>query len=137
MPKNKCLNELEKNLFFSHLAGTFWNHINKTIFLVSNSVEDIIIVKISTLVKSVINTVFTSLSRFFLSKHPKTLNNYLVYFFAIICFEFKGALSGLKQFLAIESPFDGNSFLFHLKNSFRSQDLWVLILTFWLCRKKA
>ena len=27
-------------------------------------------------------------------------------------------------------------FLFHLKNSFRSQDIYVLVMTFWSCRKK-
>ena len=45
-----------------------------------------------------------------------------------ICFSilnFKGALSGLKQFLATESSLNKNDekcFLFHLKSSFRSQD---------------
>ena len=36
----------------------------------------------------------------------------------------KGALSGLKQFLAAESPLKmiKNVFLFHVKISFRSQD---------------
>ena len=36
---------------------------------------------------------------------------------------FKGALSGLRQFLATESPLKlmKNAFVFHLKSSFRSQ----------------
>ena len=38
--------------------------------------------------------------------------------------ELKGALSGLRQFLATESPLnDEKCFLFHLKSSFRSQDI--------------
>ena len=38
---------------------------------------------------------------------------------------FKGALSDLRQFLPTESPFKmmKNIFLFHLKSSFRSQDI--------------
>ena len=36
----------------------------------------------------------------------------------------KGALSGLKQFLATESPLkDEKCFLFHLKSSFHSRDI--------------
>ena len=37
----------------------------------------------------------------------------------------KGALSGLRLFLATESPLKmmKNAFFFHLKNSFRSQDI--------------
>ena len=38
----------------------------------------------------------------------------------------EGALSGLRQFLATESPFfksDEKCFLFHLKSSFSSQDI--------------
>ena len=52
---------------------------------------------------------------------------------------FKGALSGLKQFLATESPLKimKNVFLFHLKSSFRSQDIQVFVLTFWSCSKTA
>ena len=36
-----------------------------------------------------------------------------------------GALSGLRQFLATKSPLKmmKNAFLFHLKSSFRSQDI--------------
>ena len=39
--------------------------------------------------------------------------------------KFKGALSGLRQFLAIENPAknDEKFFLFHLESSFRSQDI--------------
>ena len=39
--------------------------------------------------------------------------------------EIKGALSGLRQFLATESLLknDVKCFLFHLKSSFRSQDI--------------
>ena len=39
--------------------------------------------------------------------------------------DFKGALSGLRQFLATESPLKLMKifFLFHLKSSFRSQDI--------------
>ena len=38
---------------------------------------------------------------------------------------FKGALSGLRQILAAESPFqnDEKCFVFHLKSSLRSQDI--------------
>ena len=38
---------------------------------------------------------------------------------------FKGALSSLRQFSANETPFKimKNAFLFHLKSSFRSQDI--------------
>ena len=50
---------------------------------------------------------------------------------------FKGALSGLRQFLATESPLKMMPFLFHLKSSFRSQDIKVFFLTFWSCRKTA
>ena len=40
------------------------------------------------------------------------------------CFEVKGALSGLRQILATESLKDDEKyFLFHLKSSFRSQDI--------------
>ena len=30
-----------------------------------------------------------------------------------------------------------NAILFHVKNSFYSWDIYVLVLTFWLCRKTA
>ena len=42
-----------------------------------------------------------------------------------IQFNFKGALSGLRQFLAIEGPLknDEKPFLFHLKSFLRSQDI--------------
>ena len=36
-------------------------------------------------------------------------------------FSLKGVLSGLRQFFATESPL--KCFLFHLKSSFRSQDI--------------
>ena len=38
---------------------------------------------------------------------------------------FEGALSSLRQVLAIENPFknDEKYFLFHLKSTFRSQDI--------------
>ena len=41
----------------------------------------------------------------------------------------KGTVSGLKQFLATES------FLFHLKSSFRAHDIEMFVLTFWSCMK--
>ena len=43
-------------------------------------------------------------------------------------FTFKGGLSGVGQFLTTESPFRmmKNAFLFHLKNSVCSQNIWVL-----------
>ena len=41
----------------------------------------------------------------------------------------KGTLSGLRQYLATESPL--KCFLFHLKSSFRSQDIYDFVLTFW------
>ena len=39
--------------------------------------------------------------------------------------EFEGAVSGRRQFLATESPLKTikKRFLFHLKSSFRSQDI--------------
>ena len=45
---------------------------------------------------------------------------------------FKGALSGLRQFLANESPLKmmKKCFLFHLKSSFHLQDISVFALTF-------
>ena len=51
---------------------------------------------------------------------------------------FKGALSGLRHFLANESPLKmmKNAFLFHLKSFFRSQDVYVFALTFWSCSKE-
>ena len=51
----------------------------------------------------------------------------------------KGTFSGPKQFLAIESHLKMMkfAFLFHLKNSFCSQDIYVSVLSFWLCIKTA
>ena len=49
---------------------------------------------------------------------------------------FKGTLSGLRQFLATESP-DEKCFLFHLKSSCRSQDIHIFVLDFWSCRNTA
>ena len=43
--------------------------------------------------------------------------------------QFKGALSGLKQYLTIESPLKS-----HLKSFFRSKDMFFF-LTFWSCIK--
>ena len=52
---------------------------------------------------------------------------------------FKDALSGLRQFLATESPLKTmkDTFLFHLKSSFCSQDIQLFVLTFLSCSKKA
>ena len=47
---------------------------------------------------------------------------------------FKGADEGLRQFLIPESPLKLSP-LFHLKSSFRSQDIQVFGMTFWSCRK--
>ena len=49
----------------------------------------------------------------------------------------KGALSGLRQFLVIDSPLTmmKKCFLFYIKCSFSSQDIYVFVLTFWLCSK--
>ena len=45
---------------------------------------------------------------------------------------FKGALSGLRQFSAAESPLKMMKMLFiHVESSFRSQDIYVFIFTFW------
>ena len=50
----------------------------------------------------------------------------------------KGILSGLRQVLANENPFnDEKYFLFHLKSCFRSQDIQVFALTFWSYIKTA
>ena len=53
---------------------------------------------------------------------------------------FKVALSPLKKhlcYLLHWKPFknDKKYFIFHLKNSFRSQDIYVFIMTFGSCRK--
>ena len=47
---------------------------------------------------------------------------------SLVC-GFKGALSGLRRFLADENPFKmmKNAFLFHLKSSFRSQDIFKVL----------
>ena len=45
----------------------------------------------------------------------------------------KGTLSGLKKLLAIEKEIE-KCFLFHLKSSFRSQDISIFVLSFWSCR---
>ena len=43
---------------------------------------------------------------------------------------------GLRQFLITESPFKTEKyFLFYLKSSFRSQDIYIFVMTFWSCRK--
>ena len=49
----------------------------------------------------------------------------------------KGALSGLRQFFGSGKHFknDEKYFLFHLKRSFRSQDIQIFVLTFWSCIK--
>ena len=53
--------------------------------------------------------------------------------------QFKGSLTGLRQFLATESflKMIKNAFLFHLKSSFRSQDIEIFVLTFCSSRKTA
>ena len=45
---------------------------------------------------------------------------------------FKSGLSCLKQFWQLKKPFknDEKCFLFHLKTSFRSQDIYVFVSTF-------
>ena len=55
-----------------------------------------------------------------------------MFMFMLMTSMFKGALSGLRQFLATESPSKmmKNVFLFHLKSSFRLQDISVSVLTF-------
>ena len=51
----------------------------------------------------------------------------------------KGALSGLRQFIDSENHLKmmKNTFLFSLKNSFRSQDISIFVFVFWSCRKMA
>ena len=45
----------------------------------------------------------------------------------------KGPLAGLKQFLTIESPLKiMKNVLFFKKSSFRSRDIYIFALTFWL-----
>ena len=53
------------------------------------------------------------------SSYKYNIENVSNYFLII------GTLSGLRQLLAIESPLKmmKNAFLFHLKSSFRSQDI--------------
>ena len=46
----------------------------------------------------------------------------------------KGAISGLRQFSAVESHLNENDekcFLFPVKSSFHSQDIYVFVFTFW------
>ena len=46
-------------------------------------------------------------------------------------YNFKGALEGLRQFSTTESPVkDETCFSFHLKSSFRTQDISVFFLEF-------
>ena len=62
------------------------------------------------------------------------LNNFVRFLsFFFTCKNFEGAVLGLRQLLATEKPFknDEKCFSFHLKSSFRSQD--IIILTFWSC----
>ena len=51
----------------------------------------------------------------------------------------KGTLSGLRQFLANEILLKTmkNEYLFHLKSSFSSQDIYTFVLTFSSCIKTA
>ena len=73
------------------------------------------------------------------------VNNYFFWLFFFLFFHFllildkllKGTLKGLRQFLITESLLKmmKNAFLFHLKSSFRSQDIWVFVMTFWSFRK--
>ena len=58
----------------------------------------------------------------------------LVYFNMLSKF-WKGALSGLRQFLTTRNG--KKCFLFRLKNSFCSWDISIFVLSFWSCRKKA
>ena len=53
--------------------------------------------------------------------------------------KFKVGLSLSKKnyfYLLQWKPFKNNEkrFLFHLKSSFHSQDIWIFVLTFWSCR---
>ena len=53
---------------------------------------------------------------------------------------FKGGLSPSKKSLFYllqwkDFKNDEKCFLFHPRNSFCSQDIWILVLTFWSCRK--
>ena len=59
------------------------------------------------------------------------------YSFTLVIYSFQ--LSGLRQFLATESPlkFTKNVFYFTLKRSFRFQDISIFVLTFWSYRKAA
>ena len=60
-----------------------------------------------------------------------------------ICFLFEKPLnsgSHLPKNLLHWKPFKNDEkyfFLFHLKSSFRSQDIWVFVTTFWSCRKSS
>ena len=57
-----------------------------------------------------------------------------------LCKKFlKGPLSGLRQFLTSESPLKiiKKCFLFHVKSSFRSWDIYIFVLIFCLYRKAA
>ena len=50
----------------------------------------------------------------------------------------RGTVSGRGQFLSTESFLnDEKCFLFHHKNSFRSRDIYIFVLTFWSFRKTA
>ena len=70
------------------------------------------------------------------------LCNYCLHRYQMIC-DFvltKEFLKAHSQFWdSTESPLEmmKNAFYFNLKSSFRSQDLWIFVLTFWSCRKMA
>ena len=54
------------------------------------------------------------------------------YFF---CYILLKSGSHLRNFCFICFKNDEKYFLFHLKSSFRSQDIYVFVLTFWACSK--
>ena len=87
--------------------------------------------QISELADDYLHLLFSHLSTFNKCFHfyETRVIRYTAWFFLFlkrkILTTFKGALSRLRQFLASESPFknDNEYFLFHLKNTFYSQDI--------------
>ena len=57
------------------------------------------------------------------------------YHMKIVYDHFKGALSGLRQFLANKSPLKIMENV-QLKSSSRSQDIYIFVLIFWSCKKR-
>ena len=62
----------------------------------------------------------------------------MIFFVICITWWFKGTLWRSETIFDNWKTFrsDKKCFLFHLKSSLCSQDIWIFLLTFWPCRKK-